>query len=559
MSQFQKTAGTELVTDEPTPADLASHLAQLDARVRYERILAAERGISLVRALSSETLLYTMKEVGLNDALDLLGMASPQQVRAMLDLDCWRRDRLDDERLLNWLLLLDESGGSKLAEWFLQTDVELLVLLIRRHLEVVRKADVEDDPNFDQSPYFTFDDQYLLRFRGEPEPILHALLERIRVLDYPAYQRALENSLFELESGLEEAAYRWRTARLADRGYPAHDEARTLFRFLPPDTVSFAAYQRRGIAVDVAAEDDPLPPPDHALALLDAPRSFFAQTLAALPGETAAEVGHELAYLTNAVVTVEARDTGEVEEIRRCARTAHDYVNIGLAFASREDGPAARNLLQTTRIHAFFRTGWSLVQRLHHVAGRLAEDLSSAVGADWERYLDPPFREACTGLRSRLPLYYVGLDAPGEILSRRFATFAEVQRAATLLTDIPTWFHVLRRNGIFPEQEPPEGVTLGVLWNTGFAHWVLESEASIRPLRRSDLQALHDRLADATPDERWAAFLDHAVRQAGLDAEQRPALDRFAAFARDKLEETLAVDAETADLRFLDGILVEIR
>ena len=559
MPQFEKTAGAELVTDEATTADLASHLAQLDAKTRYERILAAERGIGLVRALSSETLLYTMKEVGLNDALDLLGMASPQQVRAMLDLDCWRRDRLDDERLLNWLLLLDESGGSKLAEWFLQTDVELLVLLIRRHLEVVRKADVEDDPNFDQSPYFTFDDRYLLRFRGEPEPILHALLERIRALDYPAYQRALENSLFELESGLEEAAYRWRTARLADRGYPAHDEARTLFRFLPPDTVSFAAYQRRGAAVDVAAEDDPLPPPDHALALLGAPRSFLAQTLAALPGETAAEVGHELAYLTNAVVTVEARDTGEVDEIRRCARTAHDYVNIGLAFASREDGPAARNLLQTTRIHAFFRTGWSLVQRLHHVAGRLAEDLSSAVGADWDRYLDPPSREACTGLRSRLPLYYVGLDAPGEILSRRFATFAEVQRVATLLGDIPVWFHVLRQNGAFPEHEPPEGVTLGVLWNTGFAHWVLEGEASIRPLRRSELQALHDRLADATPDERWPAFLDHAVRQAGLDAEQRPALDRFAAFARDKLEEALAVDVETADLRFLDGILVEIR
>ena len=559
MPQFEKTAAAELVTDEATTADLASHLAQLDAKTRYERILAAERGIGLVRALSSETLLYTMKEVGLNDALDLLGMASPQQVRAMLDLDCWRRDRLDDERLLNWLLLLDESGGSKLAEWFLQTDVELLVLLIRRHLEVVRKADVENDPNFDQLPYFTFDDQYLLRFRSEPEPILHALLERIRALDYPAYQRALENSLFELESGLEEAAHRWRTARLADRGYPAHDEARTLFRFLPPDTISFAAYQRRGTAVYVAAEDDPLPPPDHALALLGAPRSFLAQTLAALPGETAAEVGHELAYLTNAVVTVEARDTGEVDEIRRCARTAHDYVNIGLAFASREDGPAARNLLQTTRIHAFFRTGWSLVQRLHHVAGRLAEDLSSAVGADWDRYLDPPSREACTGLRSRLPLYYVGLDAPGEILSRRFATFAEVQRAATLLADIPIWFHVLRQNGAFPEHEPPEGVTLGVLWNTGFAHWVLEGEASIRPLRRSELQALHDRLADATPDERWSAFLDHAARQAGLDAEQRPALDRFVAFARDKLEEALAIDAETADLRFLDGILVEIR
>ena len=559
MSQFEETARTEPAADEMTTTDLAASLANLDAKTRYERILSAERGISLVRALSSETLLYTMKEVGLNDALGLLGMASPQQVRDLLDLDCWRRDRLDDGRLLNWLMLLDESGGSKLAEWFLQADVELLVLLVQRHLEVVRKADVEDDPNFDQSPYFTFDDQYLLRFRDEPEPILHALLERVRALDYPAYQRALENSLFELESGLEEAAYRWRAARLADRGYPTDDEARTLFRFQPPEAIRFAAYRRSDSAGEPAAQDEPLTPPDHAVALLGAPRSFFAQTLAALPGETAAEVGHELAYLTNAVATVEARDTGEVGEIRRCVRTAHDSVNIGLAFAAREDGPAARDLLQTTRIHAFFRAGWSLVQRLHHVAAQLAKDLSSAVGTDWDRYLDPPSREVYAGLRSRPPLYSVGLDTPGEVLSRRFATFAEVKRVATLLADIPVWFRVLRDNGVFPEQEPLEGVTLSVLWNTACARWVLEGEASLRPLSRSDLQALHDRLAGAALDERWSAFIDLAARQAGLDAEQRPALDRFAACARDKLEEALAVDAETADLRFLDGILVEIR
>src|SRR5262249_11056804 len=153
----------------------------------------------------------------------------PEQVRDMMDLDCWRKDRLDDRRTLMWLMLLDETGSGKLAQWALRADVELLVLLVKRHLEIIRKADVEEDPNFNQSLYFTFDDQYLLRFLGEPEPILHLLLERLRVLDYRVYTYILENSLVELESGLEEEAFRWRNARLADRAYPDYEEARSLF------------------------------------------------------------------------------------------------------------------------------------------------------------------------------------------------------------------------------------------------------------------------------------------------------------------------------------------
>ena len=531
-----------------------------------------KHGVALVRALSSETLLYTLKEIGLHDAVGLLAMASPEQVRDLLDLDCWRKDSLDGERVTNWLMLLDESGSGKLAEWILHADIELLVLLIQRHFEVVRKVDVEEEPDFDESKYFTFDDQYLLRFRGESEPILYLLLEQLRTLDYRMYLHALENSLFELEGGLEEQAFRWRAARLEDRGYPRYEEAQTLFRFSPPDSISLHAYPRPSDTLQIAAGDDPIRPPDHALALLAAPTSFFSLVLAGLPRQTIAQVGQELAYLTNSIVTAEARDTGEVSEIRRCVGMAHDYVNIGLSYAAKEDEVAAHELLQTTQMQPFFQIGWGLLQRLQQQAGLMATQLEESGLAAWESYLDPPFREMYAGLRRRELLFFVGLETPGEIVSRRFEHLSEVRRVESLLAQVPTWFRVFRRWAILPEEKAPEGVGLTALWNTAFARWVLGSslkkQLTIHPLNRAELQALHNQLSPTTLGERWETFQTQflspqppfirGARRSPLviTPQELSALGPLAACARDKLEEVLAIDMQTADLHFIEGLLV---
>lgn len=550
----------------------AAQLVQLEAKERQEFLLSAKNGVAIVRALSSETLLYTLKEIGLQDAVGLLAMAAPEQVRNLLDLDCWRKDSLDDERLTNWLMLLDEGGSSKLAEWILHADIELLVLLIQRHFEVVRKVDVEEEPDFDESKYFTFDEQYLLRFRGESEPILYLLLEQLRTLDYRRYLHALENSLFELESGLEEQAFRWRAARLEDRGYPGYEEAQTLFRFLPPDSISCQAYPRLPDTIQLAAGDDTITPPDHALALLSEPTSFFSLVLASLPRQTIAQIGQELAYLTNSIVTAEARDTGEVSEIRRCVGMAHDYVNIGLSYAAKEDEGAAHELLQTTQMRPFFQIGWGLLRRLQQQAGLMATQLEESGLSEWESYLDPPFREMYAGIRRREPLFFVGLETPGEIVSRRFEHLSEVRQVESLLARIPTWFRIFRRWAILPEEKAPEGVGLTALWNTAFARWVLGSslkkQLTIHPLNRVELQALHAQLPRATLGERWETFQTHFlspqppfIRGArrsplAITPQELSALGPLSAYARDKLEEILVIDMQTADLHFIEGLLV---
>lgn len=539
----------------PLPEQVAQ-LARVDAKTRQELILAARNSVDLTRALSVEMLFYTLKEIGLADAVSLLALASPEQVRDMMDLDCWRKDRLDDRRLLTWLMLLDEAGSGKLAEWCLHADLELLILLIKRYVEVVRKVEVEDDPHFDAGRYFTFDDQYLLRFVGEEEPILALLLERLRVLDYECYRNVLEQSLVELDSVLEEEELRWRNARLADRGYCSYEEALEVFRFVAPESLRLERYRRAALRPLRFAEGEDLIPADHALSLLTVPESFLLRALATLSPEDHEQIAQELASLTNQLVIAEACDPGELAEVRRCVELAHDYLNIGLAYMAQGKESEASRLLHETLLRPFFQVGVSLTLRLQQQAKQLDTTLREEGIPGWETYLDTPFRETYAAVRRRPPLFFRGLETPGEILYRRFRTLDDVNRVATLLAQIPVWFMVMRRWGLLFGSGASAGSTLAVLWNTAYAHWIIQQKVEATPLSRAELLALQQRLREANGEETMAAFLTKGCTHLELTAEQNEALRTLAAHAAEKLQEALAVDIRTADLRFIGGVLV---
>ena len=551
-----ETPTKELFVSLPTNEQIA-RLEQVDARTRQQLILSSGHSFDLVRSLSSEKLFYTLKEIGLSDAVDLLALASPEQTRDMIDLDCWRKDALDDRRLLSWMMLLDEAGSSKLAEWALNVDIEVLVLLVKRHMEVVRKIEVEEDPDFDQSRYFTFDDQYLLRFMGEDEPILALLLERMRVLDYETYRHLLEWSLFELDSSLEENSLHWRNARLADRGYPNYDEAQALFRFIAPESLVLEPYRRAAMTKIRYVADEELVPADHALMLMDSRDSLLVRALGTLPPEYVEQIGHELAVLTNETAVAEARDLGEVTEIRKCAEEVHDYVNIGLAYRARENEEEATRLLLNTQLRPFFQIGVSVTLRLQRRAREIDVVLRRQIDEEWEALLDSPFREVCANARRHPPVFFRGLEAPGEIFSRRFRNMTEVRQVETVLDWVPLWFAILQRGRLLPERNLQDNVTLAMLWNTALSWWVISGQLKIQPLKRRDLSILQKKFTPVFLDDELARFLSFLSAELSLTDDETAAMNALASFARDKMEETLSVDAETVDLRFLDGVLAE--
>ncbi len=65
----------------------------LPARRKRDLILSAPEAERLVQSFTPESLFYTLKEIGSADAGDLLSMAIPEQVKGLVDLDCWDKDR----------------------------------------------------------------------------------------------------------------------------------------------------------------------------------------------------------------------------------------------------------------------------------------------------------------------------------------------------------------------------------------------------------------------------------------------------------------------------------
>jgi Family of unknown function (DUF6178) len=540
----------------PVPQQIAQ-LAQVDAKTRQELLLSVRECLDLVRALSPEMLFYTIKEIGLSDAVGLLALASPEQVRDMMDLDCWQKDHLDDQQIIRWLMQLDEAGSSKLAEWVLHADIELLVLLVKRHFNVVRKADVEEDPTFDLSPYFTFDDQYLLCFIGEEEPILHLLLERLRVLDYRQYTYVLENSMLELEIGLEEAEFRWRNARLADRAYPEYDEARELFSPVRPESIRIEQYPRSTARHLRFASGEELTPPDHALMLLETRDSLFLRAIAAVPAEDLEAISQELAALTNQVVIADGCAPGELAEVRRCVALVHDTLNIGLAFLAEGNEAQAVHRLHETLLRPIFQAGFGLTRRVSQQARALDTDMQKSGMVAWETYLDTPFRESVAGAKRRPPLFFRGLDTVGEILYRPFQELADIHKVEAVLSQIPVWFGVIHHLAALPPGPAPEGVTLSVLWNTAFIHWVVDKTITRQPVRRKDLLVWQRHVKGKKLEKELAAFMVTVAMRCQLSEDDTTSFRELPAFAQERLSAMMTVDATTVDLKYIEGLLVE--
>lgn len=538
----------------PVPQQI-TQLARVDAKTRQELLLSARGSLDLVRSLSPEMLFYTLKEIGMTDAVGLLGLASPEQVRDMMDLDCWQKDQLNNQRIISWLMLLDEAGSGKLAEWVLHADIELLVLLVKRHFEVVRQADIEEDPDFDRSPYFTFDDQYLLRFLGEEEPILPLLLERLRVLDYGQYTYVLENSMLELDSGLEEAELRWRNARLADRAYPEYEEARELFVPVRPESIPLDRCQRAVRPLRFASGEE-LIPSDHALMLLEPQDSFFLRALAAVPAEDLEAISQELAALTNQVVIADGCDPGELAEVRRSVALTHDTLNIGLAFLADGDEVRGAQRLRETVLRPIFQAGFGLMSRVSQQARALDADLLKSGLVAWETYLDTPFREGVAGAKRRPPLFFRGLETPGEILYRPFQQLADIHTVERMLAQLPIWFGVVHQLAAWTAGPAPEGVTLSVLWNTAFVHWVVDKTSTCQPVQRKDIMVWQRHVKGKKLEPALAAFMATVAAQCQLTEDDTETLRPLAAFAQERLNDVLAVDATTIDLNYIEGLLV---
>lgn len=427
--------------DRSDPALLAATLSRLSVREqaelalmipatrRLQLLLQAPKPMRLVRALPDADLYLTVREVGPVDSLPLIALASTAQIRHLLDLESWRKDRFDAARCGAWVALLAEAGDSPLKRFLRDADDELLALLFREWIRVeqIEYEDTAEVHGHGESETgtargaLTPDGYY--RFAPEiPEhaPAIHRLLRLFYREQPERYERILWSSQWELAAELEESALRWRQSRLEEHGFPDREDALSVYA--PPAGVpAHAAPPPRDDPDGLAASRSLVPLlPQHGP---------LAGALDLLADAVRERTLHEIVSVANRLLVSDAEDAGDPAAHRRALNKAAGYSRIALAARGAVDPEAAARVLERVPALELFREGYARAAELQRRAGRLVRRGWPGGREESLELLDWPVGSRVRALLAPRPLYYEVDEERGAGVARDFASPEELAEA----------------------------------------------------------------------------------------------------------------------------------
>lgn len=306
----------------------------------------------LVQALPVDDLHTYIHRIGLADADGVLALASGEQVRGLLDTDIWTRDALSLDRLDPWLTALMRAGPEVLVARLLDLDDGLLNWLVRRSV----RTEVIEDPETFEAP----DEEHVVSPDGRlcvvfPESATRDLPIKIfldaMMRDDPALcVNLLVMAQAALDSNLEEDAYRWRTGRMADRGYVDYYEALAIYTAPRPDQVRDARQ----------ALPEGAPPVERWLVPVMAPEARLAEAFTALDPEALDVVQGALGYVANMALSADRVEAWDEEAGAETLGRLRAGLVLGLDLLAGPDADRRRDaqVLAETALAIIFRTGY---------------------------------------------------------------------------------------------------------------------------------------------------------------------------------------------------------
>ncbi len=432
MSQDNGTPGSELL--ERHAARRA--LAEAPGRDKLDLLLGAPDPVAFIQAIPEEELYLALLEIGPEDALEVVALASPEQFRHFLDLAAWPKsdEGPSSKELLRWLRLAREGGGNSDAaqERYLGKlaglDAELVSLLLRRELRVI---DLEEDPDpetrEDGHIYRTPEGRYLIEFQvdGTEYAVLKQLLDDLFAQDTFGAARMLEGLRWEVPTELEEIARRWRNGRLRDLGFPELEEA-----------LSFYARPGRTKAPVAGFAPKPEPVATSGTALVaPLPRlaPLLERALALLEGDDLERAEEGIRYAANAALIASAVPLDARGEVRAELQQARDTLQLGLELLSGGDEERAAETLAGTPVRQIFQAAMGEAYRLQTRARAVAAG-ARLPQAQSATLLDAPLSELVDALARKRPLF-ADPDAPTKRKPRALSSRADLSRAEALLEE----------------------------------------------------------------------------------------------------------------------------
>lgn len=398
-----------------------SSILSLQGRERMEAILSLDHAREVFQSLPEEEAYLTIKEIGEHDSLPLLSLMSGEQCQYLLDLELWKGYEFRPERVEHWLPILLACEEEALEEWLKKIDLDTLLLLLKKHIQVHLGEREDLSSQEEHPPFFTLDGTYFIEvLRPSLQESIERLLRLLAAQDLSFYWRILEQVQSEIEAELEERALHFREARLEDRGFPRMDDAISLYQYLNPKRLR-QMMERKEIHLPGLPTE---PPPSFPM-ILQGQKLFFSLCLKEVErGALVDRLKMELAYMTNQVMVADQPERIDLSTLQGGLRKVGGYLSVGLEWLTGGEISKAKALIEEIPLKFIFQVGYGASLELKWRAERIWERGWFSENQVPLSFLDSPWGERMEGLiKRKRPLFY----DENKMEFREFRSYAEIR------------------------------------------------------------------------------------------------------------------------------------
>jgi hypothetical protein len=516
---------------EPPPAnvvELSRFRADLSRGRRVRRadaLLSTADPRQAIRALPGDEFYYVLHELGFPDAADIMVHGTPEQVQSALDFALWDRDQLDLAATQAWLEAMVSAPLATVAGWAKGLDIELLALLLRKRARVY-DVSLEEPPEEPEGTFWPTPDRlFILDLLGDEDQrrVTLGLLEALYRSDHQWTRRVLVGTRGDLDSELEEHAFRWRSGRMADLGFPDYYEALEVYREIDPASVQLGEQPApRVLPLSDQADPGYLRMPS-ALAERLTESAPFARAVAGISDrQQLANLQAALVALANRVLAADRISPGDDDAASEALARTSATLDLAVEFLSRGSADQAVQAVRTVPLQRLFQLGTSLVGKVRQLAVALLRRTPYARMTPALQLFEDEDAQVLAACSHARPLFPRRLDQPPAAGERPFASLADLQLATAALERAGAALTLLFGLGWRPETlQPPAAAALGVgdvaqidagtLARTSLARALLDLPASGGALGDLDRKQLEESLKPARDSaEQRQLFLERS-------------------------------------------------
>ncbi|MBW1700179.1 MAG: hypothetical protein JRH18_21940 [Deltaproteobacteria bacterium] len=471
-----------------------------------ERILNAPEPAALVHSFPEEDFYYLLHEIGPEDALPLMSLASDRQWEHILDREAWKKDRIELSCVTRWLELMLKCDAVRCIKWFIEQKTDFIEFYLFKNIEIaIREPD--QDPSDLPDDFFTFDDTFYIRILDLPpdapldekadkerKETIKRFLDHMAVYDYKKYQRVLLETTGIIPAETEEECYRLRNVRLAEKGFLPFEEAMGVYQ--PVRAEDLKKQTPKHILTEEAEVDLSLPVPFYPTNMMDS-ENLFAEALRNITPTVAMEqLQSEFAALCNQVAVADQKDIKEKEQLRPVVKKASGYLSIALEELTKDQPhrrlEKASAFIVRYPLNQIFRLGFGYALQLKWRAESWKKQAwfkrqglpLSFWGEQWLGVLG--------GLLIKKPLFYDNYKT-GE-LYREFQSLEDIKQTESTLNEIIAFDDFLSHMEIELHQRPRRFMTYKNFLLTLWAHSYLGLSEQLHPLKLDEFRRFFDEL-----------------------------------------------------------------